>query len=330
MTLALLKTIIAKLRQEKPQAGFTLVELLVVMVMSTIVISSLLALTNQLTQANRREIARTSTQEEMKRALNYMAQELRKAVYVYNGAELTAITDNLPENLSTNGSTPILAFWKGESVPYTNTQAIPNCLNKNCEDLQIERRSYTLVVYAQSTANTDNIWEGESRIHRYQLRKFRDRDLTANSNKLRNNLGYVDPEKDNTTFANWPNDEDGNTPTGYRRPQNPGNGIPVLVDYVASPDNGVPDNCGDFTAQLTQEERDRNLSYTRSYGGGGNAGFYACVLSAVDNQYNSNNQDVVLYLRGSTEGRSGLNKDNFLPLLQTRVMVRGVINKNTG
>ena len=348
MTLALLKAINAKLRQEKPKAGFTLLELLVVMVMSTLVISSLLALTNQLTQANQREIVRTSTQEEMKRALNYMARELRQAVYVYNGTELTAITDNIPAALSTNGNTPILAFWKAEPVPYTDTQAIPACFDNadppngqmqnptqqsDCNDLQIERRSYTLVVYAQSTANNNNTWEGESRIIRYQLRKFNNDDLTASSTQLRRNTGYVDPVKDNTTFADWPNDED-DANLQVPRPPNSPNGYPVIVDYVASVNNGDVDPCPGLTnTELSQEERDRELSYTRTpfndTNAATNASFYACVLSAVDDEENSNNQDVVLFLRGSTEGRSGLNYDKFLPLLQTRVILRGVINKDT-
>jgi len=354
--LALLKAIIAKLPQEKPKAGFTLVEALAVMVMSTIVISSLLALTNQLTRANQREIARTSTQEEMKRALNYMAQELRGAVYVYNGDQLTGITSNLPASFSDNDKTPILAFWKAEPVPYTDPQAIPTDCTKitdddekdDCNDLKIERRTYTLVVYAQYTANNDN-WEGESRIIRYQLRKFKSDDLKANSTQLSKNTGYVDPEKDDTTFATWPNDEDNKNLQGGR-PDGRGN-TPVLVDYVDDDeDSNASDSCDrlsreDITAAeraainaLTDEaakeaaEKDRyrykitpKPTSTKPV-----RGFYACVRDVIDSQGNSNNQDVVLFLRGSAEGRSGLKQDDFLPLLQTRVIIRGVINKNTG
>jgi hypothetical protein len=39
------------------------------------------------------------------------------------------------------------------------------------------------------------------------------------------------------------------------------------------------------------------------------------------------NQDVFLYLRGNASGKSGITKDSYRPVLQTQVLIRGVINK---
>ncbi len=352
----------AKLRQEKPKAGFTLVELLTVTVMGTIVCCSLLGLTNQLTRANQREIALSSTQEEMERALNYMARELREAVHVYNGTKLNDIKHNLPASFSDDDKRPILAFWKVEPVPYTEEkQMITDCRGitdatekSDCEDLLIERRSYTLVVYAQYTANDDN-WEGESRIIRYGLRKFKNDDFpnagtpTSNDSSittLTKEVGYVEPFNNDITFANWPNNTNCNDvssgcPNGSGKTR-------VLVDYVDGDEGDENSNASDRCDTLSREditaaereeigelpaaeqdaeERDRfryRITPTNPL-----SGFYACVRDAIDSEGNRTNQDVVLFLRGSFKGRSEMNYDESLPLLQRRVMVRGVINKDT-
>jgi prepilin-type N-terminal cleavage/methylation domain-containing protein len=67
------------------EGGFTLTELLVVVIISSIIVSALLGLVVQLTGTEQRESVRTETQREMQMALNYIASDLRQAVYIYEG-----------------------------------------------------------------------------------------------------------------------------------------------------------------------------------------------------------------------------------------------------
>jgi len=348
------------------KAGFSLVELLAVIVTSSIVMSSLLFLTNNLTQANRKEIARSSTQEEMQRALDYIARDLREAVYVYNGAELNGgrtyessddtevsykpllnfLSDKkLPNELEDEDNQIILAFWKVESI---GKDEIPNCTNVSeangkalCQNLEIERRAYSLIVYVQSKNKPQDTWKGESRIKRYKLEKYTKATLKDTSTSLELNKGYVDPQGE-SDFSSWPFSKQ-NITINQQDPINTsdpnlgglGRGLPdmpddVLVDYVALPSDGDDDPCDGLNDPSIPED----LEYTRTpFNDSGSssddkASFYACVSTTPDNSKNGKNQHVRLYLRGNSKGRSStLDADAFLPVLETGVMIRGLINQ---
>lgn len=66
-------------------AGFTLIELLVAIVIASLIIVVLLSLVVEILQIDHRQAARDETQQEMQRALNFISEELREAVYVYDG-----------------------------------------------------------------------------------------------------------------------------------------------------------------------------------------------------------------------------------------------------
>ena len=286
-------------------------------------------------RTNQRESAITQTQQDMRRALDYIAQDLREAVYVYTGEQLKEIKDNLPD--FRDGTEPILAFWKVEEVPYEEDHILPrDCSNgsveaseEECDNLKIERRAYTLVVYLQSTANPSNTWNGQSRIERYQLRKYNssetynDRGVTL---ALERKQGYVDPRKE-SGFEDWPND----LITGDNQQNNFG-GRPtverlnplVLVDFVDAPDN---DPTGGNLPEC-EDEYERTPSDNPSETDDNAYSFFACVR--VTEEENVFNQDVILYLRGNaySEERSGyLSSKSSLPVLQTQVINRGVIDK---
>ncbi|MGA0199751.1 MAG: hypothetical protein ACO3NK_11650, partial [Prochlorotrichaceae cyanobacterium] len=53
--------------------------------------------------------------------------------------------------------------------------------------------------------------------------------------------------------------------------------------------------------------------------------FYACVRSSTASV--GQNQDVILFLRGNAKGRSGTETDLRTAVLQTRVTLRGIIDK---
>ena len=112
--------------------GFTLIELLVAMLIATIIISTLLSFVVSIIDIDRREQAKVESQGEVQAALNYIADDMQEAVYIYNADGITRLTTDTPEipaNPSAipptplipavppqlpivSDSTPILVFWK--------------------------------------------------------------------------------------------------------------------------------------------------------------------------------------------------------------------------
>ncbi|GAX40096.1 hypothetical protein NIES4075_10580 [Tolypothrix sp. NIES-4075] len=322
--------------QKYKTAGFTLMELLVALVISFLIILALLSLVIDILQVDRREAARNETQQEMQMALDYIATELREAVYIYDGncitstAQGTAASANYCPGLQNHlptfaNQTPILAFWKPETIP---DNQMPSCTSltgttkQDCEDLLIKRRPYTLVVYLQSTDNSGNKWQGKSRITRYALRKY---SLPVPAT-LTQSTGYVDPsQEDSTTFQTWPIKVTNGTGTNLQSTTPLATNAPdVLADFV---DNGNATGKTVPACPTGDYVRSPLPIASNSYNS-----FFACVRTVVPTTASVTtpsgvNQDVVLYLRGNANGKPGVGNDKFTPVLQTQVLVRGVINK---
>jgi prepilin-type N-terminal cleavage/methylation domain-containing protein len=312
------------LRQTKV-SGFTLLELLVSMLVAGIIVSGLLYLVVELLQIDRREAALDQTQRDMQRALNYMADDIREAVYIYSTPSTVTGTGKLDDLPS---GTPVLAFWRPVPIetipscaPWSTTGTSPNVTKfDQCQVLAIRQASYSLVVYVQKArTSSDVIWEGASRIIRYELDKYKG-SLTT----LTLTPGYQDPTTPGVGFDAWEKAL-GSTTEGTST---------VLVDFVDSP-----------TATVSSAP---NQSCTAAVLGAGytvvpasattttsNTSFFGCVRDpggAAANGSNSN-QDVYLFLRGNAvEGAQGsvnsFSESSSLPTLKTRVLMRGVVNKN--
>lgn len=281
--------------KQKSTAGFTILEILAAMMVVTTVIVTVLGLVVDLVSTNQRETAQTETQQEMQRAIDYMSSEMREAVYIYDGNCLALTSDSGCQNgvfshvRIPEDSVPILAFWKLKPLPQT-------CEDDECDRLRIGGRSYALVVYFLSKANPDT-WQGKARITRYELNKFdSDGNLVA---------GYVDPSE--ITFATWP---------GANPPGQPDVQTDVLVDFV---DDTYQEAVGcDPGYALTPP----NSLLTGDFAGV--RSFYACVRTGEGSGFN---QDAIIFLRGNATGKAGLNNENFLPVLKTQVLRRGVFEK---
>ncbi|HLP87546.1 MAG TPA: hypothetical protein VK184_02930 [Nostocaceae cyanobacterium] len=318
--------------QKQPTSGFTLIELLIGLLIAFLIIMALLAMVVDLLQVDSREAARNETQREMQIALDYIAADLREAVYVYDNNCLNAgqgtaptatslasvnycpgLSNHLPSSLFSGDQTPVLAFWKPETIDDSDLDSL-DCsggtteLQQECQDLLVKRRTYTLVVYSQSTASSTT-WNGRSRITRYALKKY------SNISGLTESTGYVDPsEEDSTSFQFWPRRvSNGNNLQAAR----PTGNSQVLVDFVDNP-----------SATVTVPACD--TGYIRSPASSNS--FFACVRTAVASTGSTGaqsglNQDVSIYLRGNAYGKSGIRDDSFTPVLRTQVLVRGVINK---
>ncbi len=131
----------------------------------------------------------------------------------------------------------------------------------------------------------------------------------------------------NTSFAEWPEDENNNNLQAGRPIESP----VTLVDYVdrvAAGGNNRPSapNCPNgysitpSTAAINAAPG--TLSNVRS--------FYACVSQRINlgvNQY------VIVFLRGSVQDRPGYTIEGFgtgaetLPTLETRVLARGTLGR---
>jgi type II secretory pathway pseudopilin PulG len=295
------------LKGKKPSSkGFTLTELLVSIVMSTIIIGTLLYVIVELLGVNTREESLTQTQQDMKRALSYIKQDVSEAVWVYStpAAVVGELTD-VPT--AAENAEPILAFWRLDPV---DISGLPDdCADASneaeCETLKIRQNEYTLVVYFQQENSGNDIWEGPARILRYELPKYDDVDT------LDINDGYSDPTLGLNSFRNWDNDDNDASGTD-------GN-IAVLTDYVdassGSPDEPCPSSTDEFEAFPADVDN-----------------FYVCVRSGEGNTGRTN-QSLFVYLRGNAlSDRSvvfGPSSDaSKLPTLETEVLVRGVIEES--
>ena len=69
------------------RSGFTLLELLISMVISSIVVSGLLYFVVNILQTNQRDASRSDTQRDMQMAMDYIARDVREATYVYGVAQ---------------------------------------------------------------------------------------------------------------------------------------------------------------------------------------------------------------------------------------------------
>jgi type II secretory pathway pseudopilin PulG len=175
--------------------GFTLVELLVAMLITTIIVSTLLSFTVNILESDRTEQAKSESQGDIQTALSYMADDLQEAVYIYNADTLglnnpNGIKDQLPTTFA--NSTPVLVFWKRIYYDPTtqlqvdaSTKKRVGCLEygtstteTGCDDANGNpkgsgRYTYSLVAYYLIYDNKDgsnSAWSRAARIGRWEIK----------------------------------------------------------------------------------------------------------------------------------------------------------------
>lgn len=296
--------------RRKTTAGFTILEVLMAITVGSIVTYAMLSLVVNLLGTDQRETAKSQTQAEMSQALDYIAEEMQQAVYIYEGSKL----DDL--NITFEDVTPVLAFWKLERVPYktdptdTEDKLPEDCSSftesTECYNLLTTRHTYTLIVYGLATENPDDTWEGPARITRYQLRQY------ANLSTLEETDGYDDPGN----VDKMPDWKSGGITVGLDNNDNP-----VLVDLVDNP-----------TLTPAAEDCATGYSPSPSNTNTGSAtlnSFYACVRTPEI--ATGNLQDAIVYLRGNAAeraGQPGSRNQVYLPSLQRRIHARTIFNKD--
>ncbi|KJH72237.1 hormogonium polysaccharide secretion pseudopilin HpsC [Aliterella atlantica] len=176
----------SKLRQDN--RGFTLLELLVAMVLAALVVTPLMSFTINILDSDRREQAKAISAQEVQASIEYIAQDLEQAVYIYdaiglnnnsnlNTNTISGIKDQIPPEKVADGCsnnrnttcTPVLVFWKREPVEKavpTNRNSKCSGISSNCNDTFV----YSLVAYYLIKGNNiNNVWSNSARIARFQI-----------------------------------------------------------------------------------------------------------------------------------------------------------------
>ncbi len=173
-------------------SGFTLIELLVAMIIAALVITPLLGLMINILSTDRNEQAKATSEQQIKDALDYIAADLKQAIYIYDHSGLSqihnsdptieqdgtidsGINDQIPPIADATGCTddtqciPVLVFWKREYksavVPVgSNNVNICSTDPDQCNDAFV----YSLVGYYLITT-PDQTWSNTARIGRFEV-----------------------------------------------------------------------------------------------------------------------------------------------------------------
>jgi prepilin-type N-terminal cleavage/methylation domain-containing protein len=336
-------------------SGFTLIELLVSMIIAAIITVSLLSLVVGLVDVNKRDAEQTEVQQSMQAAMDYISEELREAIFVYDDkcivgqgsktnptsvSDCPGLVNHLPPSVKDN---IVLAFWRTNLLPLDVLQTCDDyskggaggAPRLNSDDVRngyavkdipcIAGRGYTLVAYTLKKGTTD-VWRGKARLERYQLTQF-NADGTAVT-------GYVDPlnsaELGDLRFKHWPYQKEKDTSAIANKQSGLPTGTPaVLVDFLD--DTPANSTCPD-------------LSHPTYISDG--AGFSACVRgriyynavgltqAQIDAQEAEQDvkQEIVVSLKGAVPERKGnlfselgSAADKKLAPLQTRVLSRSIL-----
>lgn len=329
-------------------SGFTLIELIASVAIATVVISGLMSLVVQLLSTNQQEAGQTQTQNDMQLALDYISADLREAVYVYSGECLRATgqgsrsatafsSDFCPgvvNHIKTPpaNSVPILAFWKLDSLPdffLTPSQcgsAIPPA-GVPCTS----GRTYTLVVYflRKNVASDVPKWYGQARLLRYELPNYK-KDGTANTN-------YFSPETTGVGFRKWPYQFQNGLVSNLQTARPNNDNADPLVDFVdATPIKSTVADTTNCPLNTTQDIYSLSPDVATAVPFNNVRSFYACVKvnrttdtsGVVVDDGASINQDVIVFLRGNSEGRVQAGTVKTRPTLSAQVLRRSILNKN--
>jgi len=164
------------------EKGMTLVELLVGAIMAFLILTPMLAFVVDMLNTDRREQVKSNTEQDLQAAVDFIAQDLSQAIYIYDQAGITATTAKLPPPPTNTTGTPILVFWKRQqiknAVPINSTVSAktPSACPPNgseCNDTYV----LSLVTYYQIRDTKPNsTWCQPSggtcptRIARYEIR----------------------------------------------------------------------------------------------------------------------------------------------------------------
>ncbi|WP_218140754.1 hormogonium polysaccharide secretion pseudopilin HpsC [Cylindrospermopsis raciborskii] len=144
--------------------GFTIMQLLVGLTIGVISITLLLRLLINVMEINQQEQAKITTGAEIQTALDYIANDLKQAIYIYDAQGINAIRSQLPSTPTGIDRVPVLVFWRQETIE--NVLPVPGSLIKD------DAFVYSLVVYylIRDTTASVSEWSKSARIARWKIR----------------------------------------------------------------------------------------------------------------------------------------------------------------
>ncbi|MEG4633904.1 hormogonium polysaccharide secretion pseudopilin HpsC [Microcoleus sp. AR_TQ3_B6] len=184
-----------RLESAQTEKGMTLIELLVGSIMAFLIITPMLAFVVDMLNTDRREQVKSNTEQDIQAAVDFIAQDLSQAIYIYDNRTLNGppgpneqqVRPQLPSPPPNTEGTPILVFWKRQqlknSLPINPSVAgtiKPKDCNDNpgnCNDTYV----LSLVAYYQIKDNNNPTWcqpagnPCPTRIVRYEIRDGIDR-----------------------------------------------------------------------------------------------------------------------------------------------------------
>lgn len=325
--------------------GFTLIELLVAMILAVLVITPLLGFMINILDTDRKEQAKVNSEQEIQTALDYIAQDLKQAIYIYDAKGIKKIKSKLPDANKTE-KIPVLVFWKRTF----EKQAIDvkvNGSSKGNDDSFV----YSLVTYyliqSNKKNNADKTWSEQFRIARFELKggvRNLDKPYKGNNGDPLDPKTYnyiKEPDKGFALFRlndpkikgtleekmnSWKKD---NNDLTYDL-----NKTAVLVDYIdASPINNsnksklAAVDCTTIFDVENLSSKVPSFEGTHSYSSNKNFknnSFYACV--------DIDNVSAKVFIRGNAYARINTgdtnynqNRQSYFPTASTQVKARGLI-----
>lgn len=279
-----------KISQKQNQnSGFTLIELLVALLLAFLVIAPLMTFMISILNTDRQEQAKTSSEQEIKAAVDYISRDMQQALYIYDATGIANIKSQIPEVKTGSVITgvPVLAFWKRE---FTKEAVRLSGLTTKDDSFV-----YSLVVY-YLIKDTDATWSKAARIARWQIKDgILDSSVTTTCTGFGTEKYSLCPDVGFKAFnlsqkgktlkekmESWTN----SLATGGSYAQAP----VVLVDFIdqTTKTQGAPDESCSTGFQTVPS----TATITRT-------GFYACVKSVT-----TDNRSVAeVYLRGNAQAR---------------------------
>lgn len=257
--------------------GFTLVELLIGLVMAFLVLTPLFGLMISIMNTDEKEQAKTTSEQELQTAIDFITRDLQQAVYIYdyqgvtNNYNTIAANSGIKDSLPTvTGGVPILVFWKQEVV----SNVIPTTGTKK-DDASV----YSLVAYYLINSPS-TIWSNTARIARWQIkdgvRSPSDTSGVTCNPSYNTSIKFVDA--DNCPSPGFkPFDLDMNQ---WQRSGSFTNDPQVLVDFIDQTPRDQT-NVPNITPSCAQDDNQQGVTIT-PISSTTMTSFYACVSNYAD------------------------------------------------
>ncbi|MEH1835817.1 MAG: hormogonium polysaccharide secretion pseudopilin HpsC [Nostoc sp.] len=166
--------------------GFTLIELLVALLLAFLVLTPLLGFMVNILSTDQKEQAKANSEQEIQTAIDYIANDLQQAVYIYDQTALTTNSNTVPASSgikdqippvkkasicdSSNTTVtckPILVFWKRKFLAGAITLSSSTTGSTTANKID-DTFVYSLVAY-YLIKDSSTTWSNAARIARFEI-----------------------------------------------------------------------------------------------------------------------------------------------------------------